>query len=224
MKEKERILLCFDMDGVLSIPRSSWSVVHKALGTEKEARNFSNLFYAKKIDYATWAQLDVQLWKKKNLTAHLYTEIISSIPLRENLKVLTHLKAQKKNLTVVTAIISAGLASLAQRINRATNGFFDAIYANKIVFNSKHGLIENAVVRVPHNKKGKILSSLKRKFRIDKTIAIGDGPSDKNMFEIADVGILFNPHNEDNINADVNFIIRENSLVALTDLLREILE
>ncbi len=57
-------LIAFDLEGTLVKSVSSWVELHKRFGTwDTGGREYADLFFSGKIDYARWAELDASLWR-----------------------------------------------------------------------------------------------------------------------------------------------------------------
>ena len=106
-------LVIFDMDGVLTDTISSWKYIHEYFKSSNE-RSVED-YLKGKIDDMEFIRRDVSLWKEngKPITEKRLIEILSNIPIMKGAK--NCIKSIKK-YNIKTAIVSAGLDILAQKI------------------------------------------------------------------------------------------------------------
>jgi len=179
-------LIAFDLEGTLVKSVSSWVELHKRFGTWEKGKEYAELFFAGKIDYVEWADLDASLWK-----GHTKDEIMewaNSVEYMDGAKEL--IEFLRKNGFKI-AILSSGLMCLARRIAKELG--VDYVFANELVF--ENGLVTGKVnPLVDFKSKGTILRELKEELEPELTVAVGDGFNDLSMFKEADVSIAINPH------------------------------
>jgi phosphoserine phosphatase len=180
-------LIAFDLEGTLVKSVSSWVELHKKFGTWEKGKEYAELFFAGKIDYVKWAELDASLWK-----GHTRDEIIewaNSVEYMDGAKELVDFLKQND---FRIAILSSGLMCLAGRIARELG--VDYVYANELIFDERGVVTGKANPIVDFESKGAILRELKEELKPKITIAVGDGYNDLSMFKEADVSIAINPH------------------------------
>ena len=210
-----RGLVAFDLDGSLVRIGSSWSWIHKLLGTLEAAKPNADLYYAGKIDYRRWADLDVQLWR--GVPLHRIEAAIQDglvfVPGGENLIATLH------GLGLKTAIVSSGLSVFADKAREALG--VDVTRANRLLTDAK-GRIRGVDVRVAYDNKHEVLSSVAKELQIPlaRCIAIGDSRNDIPMFGRARYSIAFNP-TDDDVAASASTVVRgENALDLLLPIRR----
>lgn len=178
-------LIAFDVEGTLVKARSSWVELHKKFGTWGKGKEYAELFFAGKIDYAKWAELDASLWigrKKEEIL-----EWADSVEYNDYAFELVEF-LRENGFKVV--LLSSGLMCLAGRVARELKA--DYVYANELIF--ENGRVAGVIPRVDFEGKGAILRRLKDELRPELTVAVGDGFNDLSMFREADVAIAINPH------------------------------
>lgn len=204
-------LIAFDLEGTLVKSVSSWVELHKKFGTWEKGKEYAELFFAGKIDYVEWADLDASLWK-----GHTREEIMewaNSVEYMEGARELMEfLRANDFKI----AILSSGLMCLAGRIARELG--VDYVFANELIFD-ENGVVTGKVnPLVDFKSKGTILRELKEELKPELTIAVGDGYNDLSMFREADVSIAINPH--EGVEGDHNV----ESLYEVMDIIKGLLE
>ncbi|NJE04976.1 HAD family hydrolase [Thermococcus sp. M36] len=180
-------LISFDLEGTLVKSISSWVELHKRFGTWEKGKEYAELFFAGKIDYVKWAELDASLWK-----GHTRDEILEWANSVEYMDGARELIEFLKRNDFKIAILSSGLMCLAGRIAEELG--VDYVYANELIFD-KNGVVTGKVnPAVDFKSKGNILRELKEELKPELTVAVGDGYNDLSMFREADVSIAINPH------------------------------
>ena len=183
-----KFLVFVDVDNTLTSGLSAWDHLHHAFDTVEQAKVHTELFYAGKIDYERWAQLDVELWKGRHINE--VRKALSTINTRPGAKTAIK-RLQEKGAFVV--LISGGLVALVERLAREISA--DAFIANDFLLDQKGRIIGPSpkYVSMEKDKIAKsLLSLLNGKPRIP-TIAIGDSVNDTSLFNWADFSIAFNP-------------------------------
>ncbi|NJE47996.1 HAD-IB family phosphatase [Thermococcus sp. 9N3] len=178
-------LIAFDVEGTLVKARSSWVELHKKFGTWEKGKEYAELFFAGKIDYAKWAELDSSLWLGKSREEIL--EWANSVEYNDYaFELMDFLRENGFKI----ALLSSGLMCLAGRVARELKA--DYVFANELIF--KDGKVAGVVPSVDFEGKGAILRRLKEELKPELTVAVGDGFNDLSMFREADVAIAINPH------------------------------
>jgi phosphoserine phosphatase len=212
-----RGLVAFDLDGTLVHIWSAWSWIHKLLGTLDAAKPNADLYYAGKIDYRRWADLDVQLWHGvplRRIEEAVENELVF-IPGGQTL--ITTLRSWGQQ----TAIISSGLSVFADKAKEALG--IDISQSNRLLTDKK-GRICGVDVRVAYDNKHAVLNNIAKTLRIPlaRCIAIGDSRNDIPMFRLAGYSIAFNPTDED-VASSASTVVRGENALDLLPALRQFL-
>lgn len=208
-------LIAFDLDGTLVHIWSAWSWIHRLLGTEKAAKPYADLYYAGKINYQKWAELDVELWYGVPIE-RIKQAIESDFNLIPG---STQLIAALRDKGFQTAIISSGLDVFAEQAKSTLN--IDISRANRLQTDSE-GRICGVEVNVAFDNKHNVLKEIAKSFKIplSRCAAIGDSRNDIPMFKIAGFSIAFNPTNEDVAKNALEVIESQDALDLLPPLYR----
>jgi phosphoserine phosphatase len=190
---KEIKLVLFDMDGVLTDIMSSWKYIHDYFGT---CNDQSVDDYLKgKIDDLEFIRRDVSLWQKNGrlVTRDTLVKILSDIPIMKGAeKCMIFLK--KHNIK--TAIVSAGLDILAERV--ANDLDIDYVFANGIKTDKNGCISDEGLLMVQLMYKDKNVRILSKKLGIpfEGIAAVGNSCFDIPMFELSGLSIAFNPEDD----------------------------
>jgi len=182
-----RPLVVFDMDGVLINERSSWRLVHEALGTSNE--DSFKAYMRGEIDDMEFMRRDIELWLKKGLSR---TSEIERILRRATLmNGFSECMEKLRGAGWTLAIISGGLDILAERLK--TEGGFDHVFANGLAADEDGNLTGEGVLRVPLMDKGSVLRALVAEEQFGPVVVVGDSIVDISMFEVSDLSVAFRP-------------------------------
>lgn len=181
-------IIVFDMDGVLVDIGSSWQFVHKRFNVD----NTDNLkeFLNQRISYDEFMKKDIALWGTVNIET--LKKILSEVPLIKGAELAV---TQLRKEGYKTAIISAGISILAERIQQELK--IDHIYANKIIAHKNGILTGKGEVVNPLNKIA-VLRELASKEHIilPNCAVIGDTIFDVPMFKAVGFSIAFNTNDK----------------------------
>lgn len=195
------------MDGVLVDVNSSWRFVHENLNVD----NSDNLrrFLSREISYGEFMKRDIRLWGKVNIG--VIEGILANVQLMHGAKPTF---AQLREAGYKTAIISAGISILAERLERELE--IDYVFANEIVA-GKEGILTGKGKEVvnPLNKK-EVLRKLASKESTTPTCCavLGDTIFDVPMFEEAGFSIAFNSDDE-RVREAADVVIQDKNLESI---------
>ena len=177
----------FDLDGTLTRERSSWEYIHRRLGVwEGCAERFQEAFLRGEITYDRFCELDAEVWRGMKVSE--MEEILRETPLYEGIEDLVEYLHGKG---IKLGIISSGLSLLSEWIKERFG--FDYAVANELGISD--GVLDGRIkIHVHHDQKGKWVRVAQRQFnaRREEVLAVGDGPGDIPMFQMARIGIAFN--------------------------------
>ena len=177
-----------DMDGTLTTVVSPWRYVHERLGVwETHGVPIFRAFLAGHITYAEFCRLDLDLWMSRGLGVRDVEEMLHEIPLNPYLERFTERLAAKG---VPIAIVSTGFTATAERIQEASNHGRWRVAANHL-FEGEDGRLDihlNVVDGEGHPRsKAEVFKKLCEELDVKpwEVLALGDGPSDEQMFRLA---------------------------------------
>lgn len=178
-------IVVFDMDGVLVDIDSSWQFVHREFNVD----NTENLrqFLNHEINYSEFMRKDIALWGKTNVS--VIKNILAKVPLMTGANITV---AELKKARYKTAIISAGISILAERIQHELK--IDYVFANRIVVDENGALTgEGEEIVNPLNKIAVLRELvLMEDATLQQCAVIGDTVFDVPMFRDAGFSIAFN--------------------------------
>lgn len=201
-------LVVFDMDGVLADTESSWVFVHRRFGVNNDHSLYAYL--RGEIDDLEFIRRDIHLWKEKDpeVTQSMIQSILADVPLMpgasETVKSLTA-RGMK------TAIVSAGIDLLAQRISDDLG--IDVDLANGIVTDNRGRLSGEGILRVRLTDKGSAVEEVAKRLDVqkDQIVTVGNSRYDVTMFEKSGLGIAFMP-SDDLVRKSAGAIVEEKDL------------
>lgn len=212
MVQKKHPLAVFDMDGVLVYPRSSWRVVHDALGTSNE--HSFELYMEGKIDDEEFMARDIALWKgvMERPDVDTIRKMMDNVPIMNGFdEALDELKGNG----IETVIISGGLDILADRLMDA--GGFSEYHANGFQIGAGGEIHGKGILRVPLRDKGSVLKQLIKK-GYGPIAAVGDSFVDVPMFRLADLSIAFRPESRE-VSSEADHVVSEDDLTKVSDII-----
>ncbi len=218
-KQKNRIkdvkLVVFDMDGVLTDTYSSWKYVHEFFNTSNEKS--VDAYLKGEIDDEEFIRRDASLWKEngKAITEKKLVKILSNISLMPGAKEC--IKALKEK-NIKTAIVSAGLNFLAERVGKKLG--VDFIYSNGLVVDKNGFLTQKGIIGVRLKAKDEVVENLAKKLGINNEdiVSVGNSCFDIPMFEVAGMGVAFNP-DDDCVKKYADVVIDEKDLMKLCSII-----
>ena len=189
-------LVVFDCDGVLTLNRSSWSLVHRVLGTDNRAD--LQAFLGDHIDVHEFIRRDVARWQSvaPGLTPARLQDAVS--PYMTPMPGAADLIASLRAVGTTVACISGGLDLLVNPL-AARLGIDQALtFANGLSIHTDWRLAGGGIVRVSPKAKDLRLRALLEHLQLPpaEVVAIGDTHDDAKMFMQQVRGIAFNSTDE----------------------------
>ncbi len=185
-------LVVFDCDGVLSVARSSWSLVHHTYGSDN--RQDLSEFFGGVIDVHEFIRRDVTRWQalQPGLT-----------PARLQQDVLPRMAPMQGAAALVSGLLDAGaaVACVSGGLDLLVRPFVEGLgidsaltFANGLGTDASGALDGSGLVRVPPHRKDRIVHQLMDQLDLDgdDVAAIGDTHDDAAMFLPSVRGIAFN--------------------------------
>jgi len=206
-------LVAFDMEGCLTTDPTVWEIMHRRLGTwESHGLAYWERFRAGKLDYDTFARLDVATWR--GARDQLLHEAARSVQFMPG---CAHVLGRLHAAGVQTAIISNGLTHLAERLQRECG--VTVVRANAARVHAGH-LTGELEVRVPYADKGRLLRQVaaERGVGLHETAAVGDGAADLAMFALAAVSVAVRP-SQAAVARAATHVLADHDLTPLPELL-----
>lgn len=201
-------LVVFDVDGTLTKHSSVWWRLHEAFGTTVEGKMYFDQYFAGKLSYQEWADLDAGLWVgepiDKVMDVVRATELVSGA--KETIDEL-----HKHGLH--TAILSGGLDIMANDIARRVG--IEYVLTNRLIH--KDGVITGDVdILVGWGEKVQEIQHVVEHFSIplEKTAFVGDGKNDVSVFSVVGLSIAFNPEHQEVADA-AQVVINDDDLRAI---------
>jgi len=197
-------IIIFDMDGVLVDISNSWQFVHKSFNVN--GRDNFRRFLDNEISYGEFMEADINLWGR--VKVDFLESILAEVPLMKGAKSTVK---QLKNAGYKTAIISAGISILAERIQQELG--IDYAFANRLIANGNGVLTGKGEEVVNPLKKAAVLRELAAKEHTAPRCCavIGDSIFDVPMFKEAGFSIAFNT-NDKRVKEAADIIIEEKNL------------
>jgi phosphoserine phosphatase len=208
-------LVVFDMDGVLADIESSWVHVHRHFGVSNDHSLYAYL--RGEIDDLEFIRRDIQLWRKKDpeITPNKIDKILADVPLMPGAwKAVDALK----KMGYMTAIVSAGIDLLAERIARELE--IDSHLANGFVLDEKGRLTGEGVLRVRLMDKGDAVVEAGKSLGVRKKdiVTVGNSQYDISMFERSGFGIAFHPSDQ-TVREKADAVVEEKDLAMIVDVI-----
>jgi phosphoserine phosphatase len=184
-------LAIFDLDGTLKQVRDPYVFLHKRLGTWEAAQVFSAKGMAGELSYDDWLRLDASLWK--GVSRATMEEFFREDPYLPGAR-QTVLGLRKAGVRV--ALVSSGPSVHAEQVQAELG--LDQVFANQILFENGRATGQ-ACTRVPENGKARIVAQLQHEMGVEpgECLAVGDSPSDIDMFRQVHLGVAVNPSSEE---------------------------
>jgi len=193
-KKMEKLeMVIFDMDGVLTDIQSSWKHVHDYFNTCNDES--VDEYLKGNIDDAEFIKRDADLWieEGKSIKKEKLAKILLNVPLMNGAKECVQFLSGNN---VKTAIVSAGLDVLAERVGKELG--IDHVFSNGVKENSDGYLTGDAIIGVRLMYKDEAVKNIAENANISihNIAAVGNSCFDAVMFEVCGFGIAFNPDDE----------------------------
>ena len=180
-------LIIFDIDGTITRHISSWRYIHEKLGLwQKRAFCYQEQFFAGKISYRRFCELDAAHWR--GMAERKIRKIFDNVLYSKN--TISCIKKLKKMGFKLIAI-STGLQFMPDRIMKELK--FDYALSNRLI--SRNGKLTGRVkINIAHGAKDKILRIVFKRFNVKphEVICIGDSEGDIPLAKICGYSIAFN--------------------------------
>lgn len=201
----QRKLLVFDCDGVLTIEKSSWGILHEYFKS-RDNRYFADLYSRGLISYLDWMKIDIALMihsHGKPIKRSEVEEILSKIQIRPSAKRLIVEITKKGHIPVV---VSSGVDIAVKRVCRELG--IEYCFYNELIFEGDE-LIPGGIVHVPLGDKVRLIKYISSRLGIgiENTIYIGDSEWDIEVFRVVPVSIAVEPCGEACIHA--TYIVKD---------------
>jgi phosphoserine phosphatase len=178
------------MDGVLTDTLSSWKHIHEYFGTTNERS--VDQYLKGNIDDLEFMKRDVSLWRENGrfIRKDTLRDILYGIPIMQGAETCVSFL---RNNNVRTAIVSAGLDMLAEKV--ADDLGIDYVFANGVNYDNDGRLTGEGVLHVQLMHKDKNVRDLASSLAIPlkQCAAVGNSCFDIPMFETCGLSIAFNP-------------------------------
>ena len=200
-------LVIFDMDGVLTRDRSSWTFVHDMMGVSNEHN--LKAFIEGRIDEDEFIRSDIALWKDVDpeinirKIARFFRELALTEGIQETVACL-HYNGMK-------CVICSGGIDLAAKMISDEYGFDD--YAAVTLLTDENGKLTGEGRKgVDLSDKGVSTRAFIEKFNTtpERTVSIGNSFTDIKMFEATGMSSAFNPEKDGTAEAADHVFVSKN--------------
>ena len=200
-------LVIFDMDGVLTRDRSSWTFIHDMMGVSNEHN--LKAFIEGRIDEDEFIRSDIALWKAKkpdmNIRdiAKMFRELRLIDGIQETVACLHYNR--------IKCVICSGGIDLAAKMIADEYDFDD--YAAVTLLADENGVLTGEGRKaVDLSDKGVSARSFIEKYGTTKerTVSIGNSFTDIKMFNATGMSIAFNPEKDGTAEAADHVVVSKN--------------
>ena len=208
-------LVCFDMDGVLTVLRSSWCWIHQNFGVDNEAAY--QAYLNGEIDEPEFMRRDIALWKgvKPDVKISDLVYFFQSMPLIGGIQETV---ACLRGNGIRCVIVSGGIDLAAKMI--ANEFGFDDYAADEICSYSDGSLTGEGKMNVDLRDKGITVREFIKKYdtTAERTVSIGNSFTDISMFKSSGISIAFNP-TDDYTSEAATYTVRTDNISDILDLI-----
>ena len=186
-------LVIFDMDGVLTRDRSSWTFIHDMMGVSNEHN--LKAFIEGRIDEDEFIRSDIALWKgvDPDINIRKIARMFRELPLTEGIQETVACLHYNR----IKCVICSGGIDLAAKMISDEYGFDD--YAAVTLLTDEDGRLTGEGRKgVDLSDKGVSTRAFIEKYRTtpERTVSIGNSFTDIKMFESTGLSIAFNPEDD----------------------------
>lgn len=194
-------LVIFDMDGVIFEGRNFWLDLHRAMGTEQEARRLWRELG--QSDYVRLSQFTVEhLWNRR--PADHFWRLVHN---RQLVTGISTVFAYLRTSGIKSAIVSTGPYQLAERAQELHG--INLIRANRVEIDTDGKFTGKVEVQVDENRKDVVAKEIMKTLNIPPaaTAMVGDTKSDAAIAKVVSFPIAYNAEDE---------LLRKNCVAHLT--------
>ena len=215
-------VLAFDMDGVLIVEKSSWSVLHEYFGSKAivDEAGDAQRFERGEITYSEWMRRDTEAMVRvagRCVTRdEILNALLSRVTVRGSARTVVELA---KDYGIVTAVVSGGVHVLAEYVAEELG--IDLVFANRLAFDEGGCLMPGGEEVVNPLRKGDVLRRISKVTGVplSKFMYVGDSAWDVSAFRYVGYPV-FLKGSEDPPGLDGLIVI--NDLSELITLLKEL--
>jgi phosphoserine phosphatase len=203
-------MVVFDMDGTLIEAKSSWWLIHEAMGTSDQAKEYERMYREGIIDYDKWAELDVSTWIGKDFSPAY--SALKGVRLMKGAQEAVRLLRSKGFLV---GVVSAGLNVVLEKVLEEVK--LDFYEVNELEL--EDNIVIGWKTRVGYRDKGIMVIELSKRFSIslDHVTVVGDAENDLEMFKLPQVyKIAFLPSHP-RLEKLADIVIREKDLMKVAE-------
>jgi len=208
-------LIIFDMDGVLTENRSSWRMIHEALGTTND--DSFQAYMRGEIDDEEFMRRDIERWliSEPGFNEKDINDIYSKVKFTKGIEDLFR---GLKEIPCHTAIISGGIDHLSRKVQERFG--IDSRFSNGVEM--KDGILTGeGILEVPLRDKGSVIDTLIESIGVHRPIiSVGDSRVDITMFKRSDLSIAFDPE-EKAVEDNADIVIKDRDLGKVLDVMME---
>ena len=208
-------LVIFDMDGVLTRDRSSWTFVHDMMGVSNEHN--LKAFIEGRIDEDEFIKSDIALWHgvdpdiNLRKIARFFRELRLIDGIQETVACLHYNK--------IKCVICSGGIDLAAKMISDEYGFDD--YAAVTLLTDENGRLTGKAIKGANlSDKGISVREFIKKYNTtaERTVSIGNSFTDIKMFESTGLSIAFNPEDDMTRNA-ADHVVESKNIADVLDFI-----
>lgn len=217
-------VLAFDMDGVLIVEKSSWSVLHEYFGSKAivDEAGDARKFERGEMTYTEWMKRDTEVMVRvvgRCITRdEILNALLSRVTLRDSARRVVELA---RSYGIVTAVVSGGLHVLAEYVAKELG--IDMVFANRLKFNEANCLVPGGEEVVNPLRKGDILRRISRVTGVplSEFMYVGDSAWDVSAFRYVGYPVFLKGNDDPPV---LDGLIIINDLSELSALLKRLCE